>query len=158
MNLILEKNKIRMGEDEGDKLDDPIWRVIDDTEDTNDTDEEDEKDSDLARTTSVFTLEPRAQVFVDEFYSVLTEIMDDDFEEEFPEEYMRLVLLGKLISDLKDPSPGWMSMKGFRAGGHGHAGKVDLEELGVALPVDGGAGGGDVRRSGHIRGGERHGL
>lgn len=71
--------------------------------------------------------------------------------------YMRLVLLGKLISDLKDPSPGWMSMKGFRAGGHGHAGKVDLEELDVALAVDGGAGGGDVRRSGHIRGGERHG-
>lgn len=60
LNLILEKNKIRMGEDEGDKLDDPIWRVIDDTDDTNDTDEEDEKENDLARTTSVFTLEPRA--------------------------------------------------------------------------------------------------
>ena len=33
----------------GDKLDDPIWRVIDDT------DEYDEDESDLTRTTTVFT-------------------------------------------------------------------------------------------------------
>ena len=72
----------------GDKLEDPIWRVLDDTDDT-----DDEEESDLARTNTIFTLEPRAQVFVDEFYTVLAEVMDEDFEEEFPEEYMRLVLV-----------------------------------------------------------------
>jgi len=87
-NLILERKKIRIGEDVGDKLEDPIWRVLDDTDDT-----DDEEESDLARTNTISTLEPRAQVFVDEFYTVLAEVMDEDFEEEFPEEYMRLVLV-----------------------------------------------------------------
>ncbi|MGB7546080.1 MAG: hypothetical protein WBL92_10820, partial [Methanothrix sp.] len=44
VNLILERNKIQIGEDVGDKLDDPIWRVIDDA------DEYDEEESDLTRT------------------------------------------------------------------------------------------------------------
>ncbi|MDD1740033.1 MAG: hypothetical protein LUQ30_04235 [Methanothrix sp.] len=105
---------------------DPIWRVFDDR------DEEDGEESDLARTTTVFTLEPRAQVFVDEFYTVLAEVMDEDFEEEFDEEYMRLVFLGKLISDLKEPAPGWMNMEDFR-----ERCKVKMDEDGDLLEIDG---------------------
>jgi len=126
INLILERNKIQIGEDMGDRLDDPIWRVIDDT------DKYDEEESDLTRTTTVFTLEPRAQVFVDEFYTVLVEVMDEEFEEDFPEEYMRLVLVGKLISDLKEPAPGWMSMEEFQK-----RCKVEMDEDGNLLEIDG---------------------
>jgi len=126
VNLILERNKIQIGEDVGDKLDDPIWRVIDDT------DEYDEEESDLTRTTTVFTLEPRAQVFVDEFYTVLAEVMDEEFEEDFPEEYMRLVFVGKLISDLKEPASGWMTMEDFR-----ERCKVKMDEDGDLLEING---------------------
>lgn len=126
VNLILERNKIQIGEDVGDKLDDPIWRVIDDT------DEYDEEESDLTRTTTVFTLEPRAQVFVDEFYTVLAEVMDEEFEEDFPEEYMRLVFVGKLISDLKEPASGWMSMEDFQK-----RCRVEMDDDGNLLEIDG---------------------
>ena len=126
VNLILERNKIQIGEDIGDKLDDPIWRVIDDT------DEYDEDESDLTRTTTVFTLEPRAQVFVDEFYTVLAEVMDEDFQEDFPEEYMRLVFVGKLISDLKEPASGWMSMEDFQK-----RCRVEMDDDGNLLEIDG---------------------
>jgi len=126
VNLILERNKIQIGEDVGDKLDDPIWRVIDDT------DEYDEDESDLTRTTTVFTLEPKAQVFVDEFYTVLAEVMDEEFEEDFPEEYMRLVFVGKLISDLKEPASGWMSMEDFQK-----RCRVDMDDDGNLLEIDG---------------------
>ncbi|NTV77447.1 MAG: hypothetical protein HGA68_05540 [Methanothrix sp.] len=126
INLLLERNKIQIGEDIGDKLDDPIWRVFDDR------DEEDGEESDLARTTTVFTLEPRAQVFVDEFYTVLAEVMDEEFEEEFDEEYMRLVFVGKLISDLKEPASGWMTMEDFR-----ERCKVKMDEDGDLLEING---------------------
>ena len=126
VNLILERNKIQIGEDIGDKLDDPIWRVI------NDTDEYDEDESDLTRTTTIFSLEPRAQVFMDEFYTVLVEVMDEDFEEDFPEEYMRLVLVGKLISELKEPAPGWISMEQFQ-----ERCKVEMDDDGNLLEIDG---------------------
>ncbi len=126
VNLILERNKIQIGENIGDKLDDPIWRVI------NDTDEYDEDESDLTRTTTIFSLEPRAQVFMDEFYTVLVEVMDEDFEEDFPEEYMRLVLVGKLISELKEPAPGWMSMEQFQ-----ERCKVEMDDDGNLLEIDG---------------------
>lgn len=125
-NLILERNKIQIGEDVGDKLDDPIWRVFDDT------DEYDDEESNLTRTTTIFTLEPRAQVFVDEFYTVLVEVMDEEFEEDFPEEYMRLVFVGKLISDLKEPASGWMSMEDFQK-----RCRVEIDDDGNLLEIDG---------------------
>jgi len=126
VNLILERNKIQIGEDVRYKLDDPIWRVIDDTN------EYDEEESDLTRTTTVFTLEPRAQVFVDEFYTVLAEVMDEEFEEDFPEEYMRLVFVGKLTSDLKEPASGWMSMEDFQK-----RCRFEMDDDGNLLDIDG---------------------
>jgi hypothetical protein len=128
VNAVLERNEIRIGEDVGDKLDDPILRVFDETE----GEDEDEKESDLARTTTVFTLEPKAQVFVDEFHSVLSEVLDEEFEEEYDEKYMRLVFLGKLISDLKEPTSGWLSMEDFRK-----RCKFEMENDGDLLEIDG---------------------
>lgn len=107
IDTVLDRNDIEVGEDVGGKLDDPILRVFDEGEDL-------EEDSELARTTTVFTVEPRAQVFVDEFYAVLAKELDDEFEDEYEREYMRLVFLGKLISDLKEPSPGKVDKEAFR--------------------------------------------
>ncbi len=126
INLVLERNNIQIGEDVGDRLDDPILRVFDEVED------EVERKSDLARNTTVFTLVPRAQVFVDEFHTVLSEIMDEEFGLEYREEYMKLVFLGKLISDLEEPTSGWMDMDDFRK-----RCKVEMENEGDLLEIDG---------------------
>ncbi len=107
IDTILNRNDIEIGEVVGSKLDDPILRVIDELEDL-------EKESELARTTTVFTVEPRAQVFVDEFYAALVEELDDDFEDESQQEFLSLFFLGKLISDLKEPSPGKVDLEAFR--------------------------------------------
>jgi len=107
IDTVLDRNDIEIGEDVGSKLDDPILRVIDEGENL-------EEESELARTTTVFTVEPRAQAFVDEFYAVLAEELDDDFEDEYQQEYLSLFFLGKLISDLKEPSPGKVDLEAFR--------------------------------------------
>ncbi len=91
-----------------------------------------EEESELARTTTVFTVEPRAQVFVDEFYAVLAEELDDESEDEYEREYMRLVFLGKLISDLKEPSPGKVDLEAFRE----RCG-FEMENNGDLLEIDG---------------------
>jgi hypothetical protein len=88
IDIILIRNDIEIGEVVGSKLDDPILRVVDEREDL-------EEESELARTTTVFTVEPRAQVFVDEFYAVLAEVLDDEFEDEYERENMSLVFLGR---------------------------------------------------------------
>lgn len=107
IDTVLDRNDIEIGEVVGSKLDDPILRVIDEREDL-------EEESELARTTMVFTVEPRSQVFVDEFYAVLAEELDDDFRDDYEREYISLVFLGKLISDLKEPSPGKVDLEAFR--------------------------------------------
>jgi hypothetical protein len=107
VDTVLDRNDIQIGEEVGRRLDDPILRVFDDEED-------EEEERELAKTTTVFTVEPRAQVFIDEFYAMLAEELDDEFEDEYEREYMRLVFLGKLISDLKEPFSGKMDMEAFR--------------------------------------------
>ncbi len=99
IDVVLERNDIQIGEKVRGRLDDPILRVFDFGED-------EEEKSELARTTTVFTVEPKAQVFVDEFHAVLAEELDEEFESQYSGEYMRLVLLGKLISELEEPLDG----------------------------------------------------
>jgi hypothetical protein len=125
IDAVLERNEIEVGEDVGNKLDDPILRVFDEREDL-------EEESELARTTTVFTVEPRAQVFVDEFYAVLAEELDDEFEDEYELEYLCLVFLGKLISDLKEPSPGKVDLEAFR-----ERCEFDMEKNGDLLEING---------------------
>src|SRR5512136_1912356 len=95
IDTLLDRNDFQVGDDSAAKLDDPIIRVAYDGPSP-------EQEGELIKTTTSFTIEPRAQVFVDEFYAVLAEELDEEFEEEFDQEYMRLVFLGKLITDLKE--------------------------------------------------------
>ena len=125
VDTVLDRNDIEIGEDVGSKLDDPILRVFDEREDL-------EEESELARTTTVFTVEPRAQVFVDEFYAVLADELDDEFEDEYEREYLCLVFLGKLISDLKEPSPGKVDLEAFR-----ERCEFEMEKNGDLLEING---------------------
>jgi hypothetical protein len=125
IDTVLDRNDIEIGEDVGSKLDDPILRVIDERENL-------EEQSELSRTTTVFTVEPRAQVFIDEFYAVLAEELDDEFEDEYEREYLCLVFLGKLISDLKEPSPGKVDLEAFR-----ERCEFDMEKNGDLLEING---------------------
>ena len=81
---------------------------------------------------SVFTVEPRAQVFIDEFYAVLAEDLDYEFEDEYEREYLSLVFLGKLISDLKESSPGKVDLEAFR-----ERCEFDMERNGDLLEING---------------------
>lgn len=135
VDSVLDRNDFQIGEDVGSKLDDPILRVFDDKGDL-------EEESELARTTIVFTVEPRAQVFVDEFYAVLSEELDDDFKDEYEREYLSLFFLGKLISDLKEPSPGKVDMEAFR----GRC-EFEMEKSGDLLEIDGSCAAEELARS-----------
>jgi hypothetical protein len=104
-DMTLERNRIKIGEEVGSRLDDPIMRIF--------ADNIDEDESKLAKTTTVFTIEPQAEVYVDEFSALFSEEIDEDFRDEYPNDYMRLVFLGKLISNLTEPSPGKIDMKAF---------------------------------------------
>jgi hypothetical protein len=104
VDMTLERNEINIGEDVGSRLDDPIIRIFAD---------EDDDESKLARTTTIFTVEPRAAVYIDEFSAIFSEELEEEFEEEYDEEYTRLVFLGKLISDLTEPSSGKIDMEAF---------------------------------------------
>ena len=46
--------------------------------------------------------------------------------------YMRLVFVGKLISDLKEPASGWMSMEDFQK-----RCRVEMDDDGNLLEIDG---------------------
>ena len=125
VDSVLDRNDFQIGEDVGGKLDDPVLRVLDEREDL-------EEESELARMSSVFTVEPRAQVFIDEFYAVLAEDLDYEFEDEYEREYLCLVFLGKLISDLKEPSPGKVDLEAFR-----ERCEFDMEKNGDLLEING---------------------
>jgi hypothetical protein len=135
IDTVLDRNDIEIGENVGSKLDDPILRVTDERENL-------EEESELARTTTVFTVEPRAQVFVDEFYAVLAEELDDEFEDEYEHEYLSLVFLGKLISDLKEPSPGKVDLEAFR-----ERCEFEMEKKGDLLEIDGTSAAQELARS-----------
>jgi hypothetical protein len=100
INTILERNAIQIGEEIGSRLDDPIWRIF-----ANIDEDEDEEENKFARTTTVFNIVPQMEVLIDEYSALLIEEVDEEFEEEYSEEYDRLLLLGKLISELTQPSP-----------------------------------------------------
>ncbi len=102
--LVLERNNFRWGEDGAALPDDPVLRVRDIRED---------EGSELSRTTSTFSVEPREMIFVDEYYSVLVDELDDDFRDEYPKEYSRLTFLAKIIGSLEEPSQGKEDMDSF---------------------------------------------
>ncbi len=134
VDLVLERNKIQIGEAVNSRLDNPILRIF--------ADEEKDDESKLARTTTVFTVEPRAEVYVDEYSAILSEEMDDDFEDEYQEEYTRLVFLGKLVSDLAEPSSGKIDMETFS-----EKCEFKMENNGNLLEIDGSRAAEELARS-----------
>jgi hypothetical protein len=105
IDTVLERNKIEIGEIVGNRLDDPIIRIF--------ADEEDDEGSKLAKTTTSFIVEPRAEVYVDEFSTLFCDDVNEEFKEEYREEYSRLFFMGKLIDALTEPSSGKMDMETF---------------------------------------------
>ena len=123
-DMTLERNEINIGEVVGGRLDDPIVRIFaDDVEDD---------ESKLAKTTTVFTVEPRAAVYIDEFSAIFYEEIDEEFKEEYDEEYARLVFLGKLISELAEPTSGKIDMEAFS-----ERCEFQLENSGDLLEING---------------------
>jgi hypothetical protein len=121
----LSRNDIEPGEDVGDRLDDPILRIR--------VNEEDYKDSDLLRSTVSVFLEKRSEIFVDELTTPLFEDIDEEFEVDYPEEYLRIMTLGMLITDMvEEPSPGKIDMQAFS-----ERCILEMETEGDLLIVDG---------------------
>jgi hypothetical protein len=135
VNTVLDRNDIQIGEDVSSKLDDPILRVFD-------NEEEEEEESKLAKTTTIFKVDPRAQIFIDEFSAVLAHDLDDEFEDLYEKEYMSLVLLGKLISELEEPSSAKMDMEAFR-----ERCEFEMENNGDLLEIDGSRAAEELARS-----------
>jgi hypothetical protein len=133
IDTVLERNEIQIGEVVGSRLDDPILRIFADKKDY---------ENKLARTTTIFAVEPRAEVYVDEYSSILSEEMDEEFEDEYQEEYTRLVFLGKLISDLTEPSSGKIDIESFR-----ERCEFQMENNGDLLEIDGSRAAAEIARS-----------
>ena len=134
IDLLIDRNDIKVEDDIASKLDDPIIRVIDDNYD--------EEESDLARMTISFSLEPKALVFVDELSSLLAEKLDEDFEQEYENEFQRLFFLGKLFSELEEPSPEKMDMESFR-----NKCQFAMEKKGDIIEIDGSEAAEELARS-----------
>ena len=135
IDLLIDRNDIKVEDDIASKLDDPIIRVIDDNYD-------DEEESDLARMTISFSLEPKALVFVDELSSLLAEKLEEEFEEEYENEFQRLFFLGKLFSELEEPSPEKMDMESFR-----NKCQFAMERKGDIIEIDGSEAAEELARS-----------
>ena len=121
----LSRNDIEPGEDVGDRLDDPILRIR--------VNEADYKESDLLRSTVSVFLEKRSELFVDELTSILFEDLDENFEVDYPEEHLRIMTLGMLITDLvEEPSPGKIDMQAFS-----ERCIIEMEKDGDILVIDG---------------------
>ena len=106
VNTVLVRNRIQIGEEVGDRLDDPVLRIFAHPE-------EGSEDHKLARTTRILIFEQRAQVYIDEFSAIAAEEIDDEFKEEYSEEFFKISNLGKLISGLAKPFSGKMDMESF---------------------------------------------
>jgi len=137
INTILERNAIQIGEEIGSRLDDPIWRIF-----ANIDEDEDEEENKFARTTTVFNIVPQMEVLIDEYSALLIEEVDEEFEEEYSEEYDRLLLLGKLISELTQPSPGKIDIEDFA-----DRCEFQLEREGDILDIDGSLAAEELARS-----------
>jgi hypothetical protein len=131
----LNRNGIKIGEDVGDRLDDPIIRIFYDPE-------EDEEDHRLARITTTLTFNPKAEVFIDEFSATLVDELDEEFREEYDEELFKIEYLAEIISNLKKSSSGKMGAETFY-----ERCTFQLEDEGNILKVDGKRAGQEIARS-----------
>jgi len=79
---------------------------------------------------------------VDELSSLLAEKLDEEFEEEYENEFQRLFFLGKLFSELEEPSPEKMDMESFR-----NKCQFAMEKKGDIIEIDGSEAAEELARS-----------
>ena len=108
---VLHRNKIEIGEEIGDRLDDPIMRVTMDLGELGL-----DRDHPLVKQTIIVTAEKEIALFIDEFSAILTLNGDfaSDFFDRFPAECTKISVLGSLLTDLsRRPPSGKLSMDEF---------------------------------------------
>ncbi len=122
---LLSRNNIESAEDAKSGLEDPVLRIMVDS---------DEYDGDLpVKQTVTVDLNTVSEIYVDEFTTPLFEELEEGFEEEYPEEALHLMSLGMLIKDLaEEPSPGKIDMETFS-----ERLTLQMEQNGEILIVDG---------------------
>jgi hypothetical protein len=131
----LDRNGIKIGEEVGDRLNDPIIRIFYDSED-------DEEDHRLARITTSLIFYPKAEVFIDEYSATLVDELDDEFREEYDEELFKIEYLANIISKLMKSSSGKMGAETFY-----ERCTFQLEDEGNILEVDGRRVGQEIAKS-----------
>ena len=108
---VLHRNKIEIGEEIADRLDDPIVRATRNLKELGL-----ERDHPLVRQTVIISAQKEVEVFIDEFSTILASRGDFDagFFERFPAECSKISVLGSLLSELSNrPSSGKLSMDEF---------------------------------------------
>ena len=108
---ILHRNKIEIGEEIGDRLDDPIVRVTMDLGELGL-----DRDHPLVKSTIIVSAQKEIALFVDEFSAILALNGDfaSDFFDRFPAECTKISVLGSLLNDLSSrPPSGKLSMDEF---------------------------------------------
>ncbi len=108
---ILHRNKIEIGEEIADRLDNPIVRATRNLKELGL-----ERDHPLVRQTVIISAQKEVEVFIDEFSTILALSGDFDasFFDRFPAECSKISVLGSLLSELsKRPSSGKLSMDEF---------------------------------------------
>jgi len=134
---VLLCNEINIGEDVGERLDDPILQVPYDPEDY-----DDENPSSWARTNTVLTFQPWTEVYIDEFSATLAEELDEVFKEEYDEEFFNIDYLAEVIFNLMESSSGKMDMETFT-----EKCEIQMEHKGNTLTVTGRNAASNIARS-----------
>jgi len=132
---VLSRNKIEIGEEVGDRLDDPIVRIPYLPEDG-------AEESRFAKITTALTLNPRAAVFIDEFSATLVDELDEVFRDEYEDEFFEIYYLGEIILKLMKSSSGKMDAKTFY-----EMCAFQIEDDGNMLKVNGRRVGQEIARS-----------
>jgi len=99
---VLHRNKIEIGEEIGDRLDDPIVRVTMDLGKLGLG-----RDHPLVKSTIIVSAETEITLFVDEFTTIhaLNEDFASEFYDKFPSECTKISALGVLMHDLSNRPP-----------------------------------------------------
>jgi hypothetical protein len=120
----LSRNRIEPGVEIRDLLNDPILRISIDPENY-------EGDMPIKRTLSV-EFDKQYDLYIDEFTSPLFEELDEEFQESYPREFLKIMALGILITDLvEDSPPGKINLQAFA-----ERCEMDLEKEGDILSID----------------------
>jgi 6-pyruvoyl-tetrahydropterin synthase len=134
-DMVLDLNDIKIGEDVGSKLDDPIIEITIDPDDYETMPKKVKCDID-------FYLEKSVNIFVDEFTTPLASDLTDEFWDEYPSEAQRLKVFGLLIEKLAaSPSSRKMDFAEFAKECN-----MTLEDEGSVLNVYGDDVAGDLAR------------